>query len=541
MAVASQDVDDRTALEPLVEVEGVTKRFPGVLALDEANLTIRRGEVHALVGENGAGKSTLIKLLNGVHRPDEGAIRVGGETVEISDPRQAQSLGISTIYQEHTLAPDLSPIENVFLGREARRTVAGRHGPFLDEGMMRARALELWSEFGGEAGDLDRPVPELGGLKQRLLEIIKALAFDADLVIMDEPTAALPDEERDNLLEHIRRMRRTGVSVLLVTHRLEELFAVADRITVFRDGRSVDTVAAADTSIDEVIRKMVGRDITSLAGAAAAVRNEANGVDRASRREEILRVSGMRRRGVLHGVDLVVHASEIVGIAGLAGSGRTELARAIVGADRVDGGEVVLRGRTVRFRSPSEALRAGIVLVPEERKTQGIVSGFSVTRNITVGALWKVSRARTFLQPRREQRIARRYVEQLRIKTRGIGERIENLSGGNQQKVLFARALFAEPSLVIFDEPTQGIDVGAKQEVYRLIREFVAGGGAALVISSELPELLGLTDRIVVLGEGAKRGEVPVSAGVADTPELAEQIQQEIMQMATGASHGRRH
>jgi ABC-type sugar transport system ATPase subunit len=512
----------------LVKVDQITKRFPGVLALDGASLEIRRGEVHALLGENGAGKSTLIKLLSGVHQPDGGSISVRGEKVDIPHPSRAQGLGITTIYQEHTLAPDLSAIENVFLGREVRRS-----GPLLDEQAMRARTRELWQEFGGDMEDLRRPVNELGGLKQRLIEIIKALAFDAELVIMDEPTAALPDGERANLLDHIRKLGAGGVSVLLVTHRLEELFGVADRVTVFRDGRWVATMPISETSIDDIIRKMVGREVGSMAAAAARPDDMPLPKDT----PEILRATGLSRRGVLHDVSLTVGAGEIVGIGGLAGSGRTELVRAIIGADRLDSGEVFVSGRKVRLSSPADGMRAGIAIVPEERKILGIVAGFSVTRNITISAMRKVTNA-AFLQSRREQAVARHFVDELRIKTRSTGEAIENLSGGNQQKVLFARALFAEPKLIIVDEPTQGIDVGAKVEVYRLIRQFVAKGGAALVISSELPELLGLSDRVVVMREGAKAGELLVPPGSVHSTALMDQLQQQIMQFATGSSRG---
>jgi ABC-type sugar transport system ATPase subunit len=520
--------------EVLVKAEQVTKRFPGVLALDGAGLEIRRAEVHALLGENGAGKSTLIKLLSGVYQPDEGSIIVRGEKVDITDTQRAQALGITTIYQEHTLAPDLSPIENVFLGREIRRPLAGRAGPLLDEAAMGDRARQLWKEFGGNVEDLRRPVNELGGLKQRLIEIIKALAFDTELVIMDEPTAQLPDDETANLLDHIRKMRASGVSVLLVTHRLEELLGLADRVTIFRDGRWVETVPMAETSIDQIIRRMVGREVGSMAVAAA----RPSDMPLPENTPEVLRVTGLTRPGVLRDVSLTVRSGEIVGIGGLAGSGRSEVVRAIIGADPIASGEVWVRGKKVSLKSPADAMRAGIAMVPEQRKTLGIVAGFSVSRNITISAMEKVTSA-GLLQSGREEAVARDFIKELRIKTRSAGELIENLSGGNQQKVLFARAVFAEPILIIVDEPTQGIDVGAKVEVYRLIREFVAKGGAAIVISSELPELLGLSDRIVVMREGTKAGELRVPPGGVNSSELMDQLQHHIMQLATGSSSER--
>jgi ribose transport system ATP-binding protein len=520
--------------EVLVKAEQITKRFPGVLALDGAGLEIRRAEVHALLGENGAGKSTLIKLLSGVYQPDEGSIIVRGEKVDITDTQRAQALGITTIYQEHTLAPDLSPIENVFLGREIRRPLAGRAGPLLDEAAMGDRARQLWKEFGGNVEDLRRPVNELGGLKQRLIEIIKALAFDTELVIMDEPTAQLPDDETANLLDHIRKMRASGVSVLLVTHRLEELLGLADRVTIFRDGRWVETVPMAETSIDQIIRRMVGREVGSMAVAAA----RPSDMPLPENTPEVLRVTGLTRPGVLRDVSLTVRSGEIVGIGGLAGSGRSEVVRAIIGADPIASGEVWVRGKKVSLKSPADAMRAGIAMVPEQRKTLGIVAGFSVSRNITISAMEKVTSA-GLLQSAREEAVARDFIKELRIKTRSAGELIENLSGGNQQKVLFARAVFAEPILIIVDEPTQGIDVGAKVEVYRLIREFVAKGGAAIVISSELPELLGLSDRIVVMREGTKAGELRVPPGGVNSSELMDQLQHHIMQLATGSSSER--
>jgi ribose transport system ATP-binding protein len=520
--------------EVLVKADQVTKRFPGVLALDRANLEIRRAEVHALLGENGAGKSTLIKLLSGVYQPDEGSIIVRGEKVNITDTQRAQALGITTIYQEHTLAPDLSPIENVFLGREIRRPLAGRAGPLLDEAAMGDRARQLWKEFGGNVEDLRRPVNELGGLKQRLIEIIKALAFDTELVIMDEPTAQLPDDETANLLDHIRKMRASGVSVLLVTHRLEELLGLADRVTIFRDGRWVETVPMAETSIDQIIRRMVGREVGSMAVAAA----RPSDMPLPENTPEVLRVTGLTRPGVLRDVSLTVRSGEIVGIGGLAGSGRSEVVRAIIGADPIASGEVWVRGKKVSLKSPADAMRAGIAMVPEQRKTLGIVAGFSVSRNITISAMEKVTSA-GLLQSGREEAVARDFIKELRIKTRSAGELIENLSGGNQQKVLFARAVFAKPILIIVDEPTQGIDVGAKVEVYRLIREFVAKGGAAIVISSELPELLGLSDRIVVMREGTKAGELRVPPGGVNSSELMDQLQHHIMQLATGSSSER--
>jgi ribose transport system ATP-binding protein len=322
--------------------------------------------------------------------------------------------------------------------------------------------------------------------------------------------------------------------VLLVTHRLEELLGLADRVTIFRDGRWVETVPMAETSIDQIIRRMVGREVGSMAVAAA----RPSDMPLPENTPEVLRVTGLTRPGVLRDVSLTVRSGEIVGIGGLAGSGRSEVVRAIIGADPIASGEVWVRGKKVSLKSPADAMRAGIAMVPEQRKTLGIVAGFSVSRNITISAMEKVTSA-GLLQSGREEAVARDFIKELRIKTRSAGELIENLSGGNQQKVLFARAVFAKPILIIVDEPTQGIDVGAKVEVYRLIREFVAKGGAAIVISSELPELLGLSDRIVVMREGTKAGELRVPPGGVNSSELMDQLQHHIMQLATGSSSER--
>jgi ribose transport system ATP-binding protein len=517
------------ATDFLVEIRDVVKRFPGVVALSSAHLRIRPGEVHALLGENGAGKSTLIKLLSGVYQPDEGSIYLRGVPVRFSSPRDAQAHGITTIYQEHTLAYDLSPVENIFLGRELRQRTATRKGLTIDETGMRAKAERLWALFGGDQRDLDRPIRDLGGLKQRLIEIIKALAFDSQLVIMDEPTAQLPDDEREMLLAHIRKMAEAGVAVLLVTHRIEEIFGVAENVTVFRDGRWIDTKPIGETSVSELIHKMIGRDMGSMALAVARPLDQPLAEDAPS----VLKVSNLSRHGVLRLVDLDLRAGEILGIGGLAGSGRTELARAIIGADPIDDGKIWVNGRQVNPTSPADALRAGIFMLPEERKTHGIVAGFSVAMNTTLSAPNKVASA-TFVETARENAVAEEFVQRLGIKTRSVGEDIENLSGGNQQKVLFARALFSEPNIIIVDEPTQGIDVGAKTEVYRLIRDYVANGNSAIVISSDLPELIGLSDRVLVMRGGRKAGEVPVPLGTAGDPTRMQEVQHAVMTLATG-------
>ena len=509
---------------PLVEVRAVSKSFPGVRALHEVGFDIRPGEVLALIGENGAGKSTVIKVLSGVHPPDSGQVLLDGQEVSFNGPHDAQRVGIQTIYQEHTLAPDLTAVENIFLGREPRR------GLLLDEREMRQRARDLFREFDADERDLDREVAHLGALKQRLIEIIKALAFDARLVIMDEPTAALPQHERDALFGHIRQMRDQGIAVMIVTHRLEELFGLADRAVVLRDGEYVGEVALADADVDTLVRMMVGRDIGSLDQAVARGR-EHEAVDA----DEVLRVEGITRAGVLDDVSFTLRRGEVLGIAGLAGAGRTELARAIVGADRRDAGEIFLEGVPLKVTTPGQALEAGIALVPEERKVQGILSEFSIARNISVSALHRVQQPRFVLNTGKENEIAQRYVDELGIRTPSIHQKIGLLSGGNQQKAIVARSLFAQAKVVIFDEPTQGVDVGAKLEIYRLIDQYVAGGGSAIVISSELNELLAITDRILVMHRGRKTGEV-AGQRPGETQDERRRREEEIMTFAAAGT-----
>ena len=517
--------DMKMALEPrlgtlpaIVEARGLGKRYPGVVALDDVSLVLRAGEIHALLGENGAGKSTLIGLLSGITPPDSGEMLVDGQVRNFTSPRQAQDLGISTIYQEQTLAPHLTVIENVFFGRELKR------GPFLDERAMRRRVEALSDEFGLSKADLELPTGSLGALKQHVVQILKALAFDARVVILDEPTSGLEDNERQMLFDHMLRMRERGVAILWVTHRLDELFGLADVITVLRDSRWVAHVTPADQTPDSLVRLMVGR--TRNLGELSSVhdgRVTSSGVEQA----EVLRMSDVTRLPLLRDISLTVRQGEILGIAGIAGAGRTELARIILGADRPDSGEVFVRGRKVLIKNPQQASQLGISLVPEERKTQSILGTMSIEQNISISSLNTVSTGAIVLNNRKERTAARRIVTELGIRCSAVTQKIGTLSGGNQQKVIIARSLFSQPSLLIFDEPTQGIDVAAKTDIYRLIYEFVDQGGAAIVISSELPELVSLSDRIVVMREGRLVGELAGrhrNTGVESDNELAENI-----------------
>lgn len=513
---------------PLVELRGVSKSFPGVKALSDVSFAVRRGDIHAVVGENGAGKSTVMKLLSGVHRPETGQLLVRGQEVLIADPTAAQRLGVTTIYQERTLAPDLTALENIFLGRETTRAGLLSRGGVLDKRSMRTRIAPLCEEFGLDAGDLDRTVSEFGALKQHVVEILKALAFDADLVIMDEPTAALADHERAALFDRMRQLKQRGVTVLWVTHRLEELIGLADQATVLRDGHFVATVDPQQTETPALVQLMVGREVQSVEDLVEREVAPHAGADSDS---EVLRVEGLSRARALTDISFVLHRGEILGIGGLAGAGRTELAYALMGVDAADAGEVWIEGSPVRIKSPADALRHGIALVPEERKALGIIGDFSVAENITASCMRQVLLGPGLIDRRREQQVAEGYATRLSIRPANVRQRICFLSGGNQQKAIIARALFSDPKVLIFDEPTQGVDVGAKGELYRLIGDFVQQGGAAIVISSELPELCGISDRILVMRQGRIEGEVP-GYGAGDSAETRRAIEERVTQLA---------
>ncbi len=475
----------------LISMKGITKRFPGVLALDNVSLEVRKGEVLALVGENGAGKSTLIKILSGLYRKDSGEMRIGGKVVDLRDIAHAQRLGINTIFQEPSLAPHLNAVENVYLGREKVWPALGKLLQPMDEKAMLQETEKLYRNFFSTVEDLKKPVIELGALKNRVIEIVKALSVQASVVIMDEPTAALAENERGILFDFIKMMKKNGVSVIYISHHLRELFGLVDRITVMRDGRNVTTINAEDTSVEQLVSMMVGRPLSNL------VPKETVPIGK-----EVLKVSGLNRKNVLKDINLYVRRGEIVGIAGLAGSGRTETVRAIVGADPVDSGEITVDNKAYTIRSPREAINAGIGLLPENRKLHGALIDLSIKHNITLAALKNILLGKFILKKRKEAQIAADHIKLLGIKTPSMNRKVRFLSGGNQQKVILARWLFTKPKILIFDEPTQGIDVGAKVEVYNQITNFVRNGGGVLLVSSELPELMGLSDRIYVMHKG---------------------------------------
>jgi len=476
---------------PFLQLEGIVKRFPGVVALNGVSLEVRAGETHALLGENGAGKSTLIKTIAGVYHPDAGEIRLDGRPARIRNPHDAQALGISTIYQEFTLAPDMSVAENIFLGREP---LLIRALSIVDRRELIRRTRDVLTSLDLQI-DPEATVRHLGIAQQQMVEIAKALSLDARLIIMDEPTATLTSHEIDRLFETIGRLEQRGVAVIYVSHRLEEVKAIAGRATILRDGTYVATVPVASTTIDEMIRLMVGRDLKEKFPKVKVAPGD-----------EVLRVEHLTRNGILHDISFSVRRGEIVGIAGLVGSKRTETARAIFGADPIDGGRIFLHGREMTARTPADAIRHRIALVPEDRKRHGIFACLSVHDNVVLSGLRQFSR-RGLLDVRRARQRAQEFVSSLRVATPDLDKWARDLSGGNQQKVVIAKWLNTNAELFLFDEPTRGIDVGGKIEVYRLMGELVSRGAAIVMISSELPEILGMSDRILVMRDGRICGE----------------------------------
>jgi ribose transport system ATP-binding protein len=455
-------------------------------------MEVRSGEVHALLGENGAGKSTLMKILSGAYARDEGEIVWEGKPIAIHNPREAQDLGIGIIYQEFNLVPQLSIAENVWISREPFRN---RRLQWLDWKEMRRKTQVLLDELHLPL-DPKRPVAGLGVAQQQMVEIAKALSLDAKLLIMDEPTSALTETEIKQLFAAIRRLKDRGVAVVFISHHMDEVFEICDRGTVLRDGEYIATVDLADKTEDDIIRLMVGRNLDQQYPKVSARRGE-----------EALRVEGLGRKGVLHDISFSAYAGEVLGIAGLVGAGRTELMRAVFGADPIDSGKITIFGQDTAVKSPQTAIRAGIGLLPEDRKQQGLVLMLSVLHNMSMASLDKLT-SRVFLRLGDERKQAAGFVDKLRIMTPGVQQQVQFLSGGNQQKVVLAKWLASQSKILIFDEPTRGIDVGAKVEVYNLMNSLVENGVAVIMVSSEMPELLGMSDRILVMHEGSITAEL---------------------------------
>jgi len=494
-AATEEDVAMTTA--PVLEVAGVTKRFPGTLALDDVSFALAPGEVHALVGENGAGKSTLIKVLTGVYRPDEGEVRHLGEPVTFKRPIDAQRAGISTIYQEVNLVPLMSIAGNVFLGREPR-TKAG----LVDWSKMYADARELLKGY-GITDDVKRPLHTLGVGAQQMVALARAVSTDAKVVIMDEPTSSLEPREVETLFEVLNRLHAEGIAIVYVSHRMDELYRVCDSVTVLRDGRVVHSGPLKTLPRIELVSMMLGREIKQIREEGVTAFGEEHDVER----EPLLKaenLSGMRK---LHDVSVSIRPGEVVGLAGLLGSGRSETARAIVGAFPLDGGSVLLAGKPLRKGRIKAAMRAGIALLAEDRKTDGIIPNLSVRENIVLAALPTLSPF-GLVSKAKQDKIVQIFMDRLRIKAASPEQKVSELSGGNQQKVLLARWLATGPKILLLDEPTRGIDVGAKAEVQALIDELAQEGLGVLLISSELEELIDGSDRVVVLRDGSVVGEL---------------------------------
>ncbi|HBY99048.1 MAG TPA: D-xylose ABC transporter ATP-binding protein [Chloroflexi bacterium] len=477
----------------LLRMENISKSFPGVQALSNVSLEVRTGEILGLVGENGAGKSTLMKILSGVYQMDSGQLALEGKPIRIQNPHHAQALGISIIYQEFNLMPNLTVMENIFIGREPERLF------LVDWGRLRQETRQLLNRLGVSPSP-NAIVRDLSVAEQQMVEIAKALSVKARVIIMDEPTSALTDTEVQTLFATMLELKRQGISMIFISHRLEEVLAVCDRIAVLRDGRHVATLDAAAATEDQIIRLMVGRALGEYFH-----KEEAAQLGEAI----VLEVRGLSRTGtkldpsaiVLDNVSFKLRRGEILGLAGLVGSGRTEVARTIFGADPRDSGEIYVNGRLADIRSPVDAINHGIGFVPEDRKEQGLILNLAVRENMTLASLDHMTR-RGFVSLAQERQQVQEYIDRLQIRTPSMEQRVLNLSGGNQQKVVIAKWLLLKPKILIMDEPTRGIDVGAKSEIYDLMRHLAESGVGIIMISSELPEVLAMSDRVLCMCEG---------------------------------------
>jgi rhamnose transport system ATP-binding protein len=472
-------------MPPILELRGISKSFPGVQALSNVNFSMEQGEVHALLGENGAGKSTLIKIISGVYQADQGQMLIDDQPLVFHNPREAQRAGVATIFQELILYPELTVAENIFMGHAPR----SRYG-LIDWKAMRQRAQELLASLEIYDMDVDSRVGAMSVGKRQRVEIAKALSHNARILIMDEPTAALTEADVERLFSIVRLLKERGVSIIYISHRLEEIFMLADRVTVLRDGQYVATKAVRETHEGDLIQMMVGREIDDLFPKIPTQPGAA-----------ILQVRDVARHPLPRSVSLEVRAGEIVGLAGLVGSGRTELAHVLFGVTPAQQGEIRLDGQLVQIRNPGQAMRLGIAYVPEDRGNQGLIKQMNVRENTSLAILRSIARG-GFIKRGEEKNLAERFVDELSVRTPSIEQVVNKLSGGNQQKIVVSKWLASKPKLLIMDEPTRGVDVGAKSEIHRLISQLASEGMAILMISSELPEILGMSDRVLVMREG---------------------------------------
>lgn len=497
--------------DALLLLEGIDKSFPGVHALNQCNFELKRGEVHALVGENGAGKSTLMKILAGIYERDSGKIIFKGEEVDVPNPNAAQQMGISMVHQELNMMPHLTAAQNIFIGREPVK------GLFLDENALNAKAQDLFELLHLNLNPRTK-VSELTVAKQQMVEIAKALSFNADVLVFDEPTAPLTDVEIKELFRIIHQLKEEGVGIIYITHRLEELKLISDRVTVLRDGVYVDTVQTKDADLNAIIKMMVGRVIYESTPQVPEERSE----------EVVLEVKNLSRGKELKDVSFALRKGEILGFAGLVGAGRTEAARAIFGADKFDSGEVIIKGKMVHVKRPSDAVANDLGYLSEDRKRYGLCLGLDVKTNIALTIIDQLTAILGWVKDKSVNLIAGKYVDQLSVRTPSLEQKAKNLSGGNQQKLVIGKWLAKDADILIFDEPTRGIDVGAKQEIYTLLNDLVSQGKSIIMISSELPEILRMSHRVLVMCEGRVTGVL----------DYKDATQESIMQLATMRNGG---
>ncbi|QIZ05466.1 sugar ABC transporter ATP-binding protein [Priestia megaterium] len=498
------------SLTPIIEMKGISKSFSGNRVLDQVDFQLLRGEIHALMGENGAGKSTLIKILTGIYERDAGKVFIKGKEVHFKNPKEAEQTGIAVIHQELNIIPYLTVYENMFLGKEL---TVGRFGITKDKEMKR-KTKEYLNRLGIEID----PNTEAGNLsvgQQQMIEIARAVAANTEVLIMDEPTAALTDREIEALFKVISSLKEQGVGIVYISHRMEEIFQICDRISVLRDGQFIDSKEVAKTNFDEIVKLMVGRQL----GERFPERDTVVGQER-------FKVENLTSKGAFENISFSVHQGEIVGVAGLMGAGRSEIMQAIFGYRYVDGGKMFIDGKEVSIKSPYEAIQAGIAFVTEDRKSQGLILELSVRENFSITTLDKIS-TKSVISTKTEMNMVDEMIEKLHVKTSGREISVKSLSGGNQQKIVIGKWLGINPKILILDEPTRGVDVGAKKEIYQLMNDLTKQGVSIIMVSSELPEILGMSDRVLVIHEGKLAAELNKS----------EATQENIMQSATGGSN----